>query len=152
MFFASVFCYFLSDWINNFNFFRLHFFKMNVVCATVYKSSVADSRFARYTKGDGKSWIWSVTSTVSDRKFKTATKAFGEKIIVRKSIFKSQQKSSLLFSLFSVFFVASRKHTKNKQISQKFKRLSFFLFAFKILVYRNRGRREKVWCKDKLSG
>lgn len=43
-----LFCYFSSDWINNFfNFFSVRFLEMNVVLATVYKNkkSVADSRF-----------------------------------------------------------------------------------------------------------
>lgn len=125
-------------------------------CALLFINRLLQTLVLRYTKGDGKSWIWSVTSTISDRKFKTAAKALGKKIIVQKSIFKSQQKSSL-FSLFSSF-LASCKHTKNKQISQKFKRLGFFLFAFKILVYRNRRakgkslvQRQAVGLRDKIN-
>lgn len=61
----------------------------------------------------------------------------------RKLLYKNRY-SSLSKSLLTFFsFLASCKHTKNKQISQKFKRLSFFLFAFKILVYRNRRAKGK---------
>lgn len=125
-------------------------------CALLFINRLLQTLVLRYTKGDGKSWICRVTSTISDRKFKTATKALGKKIISQKSIFKSQQKSSLFSLFFS--FLASRKHTKNKQISQKFKRLSFFLFAFKILVYRNRrakgkslAQRQAVGLRDKIN-
>lgn len=125
-------------------------------CALLFINRLLQTLVLRYTKGDGKSlnlkcYFHHLGQEVQNSNESTREENYCTKIDI--------QVSAEVFAFLTFFsFLASRKHTKNKQISQKFKRLSFFLFAFKILVYRNRRakgkslvQRQAVGLKDKIN-